>query len=364
MSISSAGLKVSRKNGEKFRKALVNLGLFDPKKKIRADQSHIYLPIQIQNIDDHLSEGVFEDILESFQKEALQILRSLGDFSVVDIEFEKKVLPISAEDLLGFRPHFEIVGDIAIVDCDEGVDEEKVASALMKVHKNVKTVIAPISPVEGEFRTRRFRHLAGERKTATLHKEHGLKYGLDLETVYFTPRLGTERKRLAKLIRPTETVLDMFAGVGPFALLLASKGAKVIAIDKNPEAVKYLRENAANNRIEEIEILEGDAFQLSKRYQNQADHIIMNLPHEAFHFLLPAINAVKDGGIVHYYSMSPEDDLYGEDRRHIEDAAQQAGAEVRILYQGIVRSYAPHQYNVVIDFQIIRGYAVDQKYLR
>jgi tRNA (guanine37-N1)-methyltransferase len=143
----------------------------------------------------------------------------------------------------------------------------------------------------------------------------------------------------------------MFAGVGPFALLVARRCAKVIAMDKNPIAVKFLRENARQNKIENIEILEGDATVLASRYENMADHVIMNLPHSASLFLIPAIRAARPGGTVHYYCIAPEDDLY-KDEALIRDAALKAGASVEVLYRGIVRSYAPHRHNVVIDFAV------------
>ncbi|MHC1630953.1 MAG: class I SAM-dependent methyltransferase [Methanotrichaceae archaeon] len=333
MSILSTGIKVSRDQGEEFRKALVRLSLFDQKRRIQSDLSHVYLPVQ------KLDEG------------AIEKLGLLGQFQVVAAKFQEKEQRVSAENILGYRPHFEVVGEIAIVAPEHA---EEVASALMKVHKNIKTAIAPISAVEGEFRTRRFRHVAGEKKTVTHHKEHGLKYRVDLEGAYFTPRLGTERLRIAKQVRSSDIVLDMFAGVGPFALLMAKKGARVIAIDKNPIAVKYLKENAALNQIEQIKILEGDATELARRYQNKADHVIMNLPHSTFQFLEPAIRAAKNDGTVHYYSISPEENLYERDMTFIEDAARQAAANFQIIYKGIVRSYAPRQYNVVIDFKVLK----------
>jgi tRNA (guanine37-N1)-methyltransferase len=77
----------------------------------------------------------------------------------------------------------------------------------------------------------------------------------------------------------------------------------------------------------------------------------MNLPHSASLFLLPAIKAAKPGGTVHYYCIAPEVDLY-KDEALIRDAAQQMGSSVKVLYRSIVRSYAPHRHNVVIDFRV------------
>jgi tRNA (guanine37-N1)-methyltransferase len=326
----SRGLKVHRSQGEKFRQRLVELGAFDRDRKIGSDEVHLYLPVL------------------DLSPEAEEKLRSLGDFDLVEAEFEDAERRETVGNLLGRRASFEVVGDVAILDDLDG----KAAAAIMAVHRNVRTVISSLTAVEGEYRTRRFRHVAGEEKTTTLHKEHGLRYRIDLEKAYFTPRLGTERLRVAKLIRPGDVVVDMFAGVGPFALLIAKRGAKVVAVDKNPEAVRLLRENARLNRIDGIEILEGDAADLAERYENFADHVIMNLPHTARDFLKEAMRIAKDGGVVHYYAIAPEEDLYGRDTAFVEEGASDLGAMVRILRCGVVRSYAPHQYNIVIDFEV------------
>jgi tRNA (guanine37-N1)-methyltransferase len=304
-------LKVSRKSGEKIRKALVEMDTFDRTRKICSDESHVYLPVLV--IDE----------------KSAAMVGSIAEFELVQINFLPEECVPSPEDLLGFRPSFEVVGDIAMV---EDNDAERVAAALMSTSKSIKTVIAPISDVEGEFRTRRFRHVAGEIRTVTLHKEHGLRYRVDLEGAYFTPRLGTERLRIASLVRPGDVVLDMFAGVGPFALLLAKKGADVIAMDKNPVAVKYLRENALLNKVNNIEILEGDASELALHYENRADRVIMNLPHSASEFLIPAMRAAKPEGIIHYYCIAPDDALY-RDEALLRKAAEEIGAGGEVLYK-------------------------------
>ena len=324
-------MRVRREYGERMRKALVENGLFDRSRKIHADEAHVCLPV-----------------LE-MDEPAVERLGQIAPFELLQMDFLPEERPATPEDILGYRPSFEVVGDIALVE--EG-DAKAVAAAILATSKSVRAVIAPISDVEGEFRTRRFRYVAGERRTTTVHKEHGLRYKVDLEGAYFTERLGTERLRVSRLIQPGDFVLDMFAGVGPFSLLLARKGARVVAMDKNPLAVRCLRENAILNKIKDIEILEGDAADLALRYAGQADHVIMNLPHSASSFLVPAMRAAKPGGTVHYYCIAPEDDLY-RDEALIRRAADGLGAEVEVLYRGIVRSYAPRRHNVVIDFRMI-----------
>lgn len=325
-------MKVPKLRGEPVRRALLTLGALDPGRKIFLEGDYICMPVLDLDVA------------------ARDLLGSISEFEVADLPFQKEPEAATARDLLGFKPSFDVVGDIAIVDPE---DAEKVASALMAVNKSILAVIAPVSDVEGEFRTRRFRHVAGDDRTSTIHKEHGLRYKIDLQEAYFTPRLGTERLRIISQTRPSDIVLDMFAGVGPFALPVARRCQKVIAIDKNPLAVKYMRENALMNKIENIEMLEGDARDLAAPYECTADQVIMNLPHSAFEFLETAIKSARDGGIVHYYAMSPEENLYG-DLRKIERSAEVLGAKIEVTYKGIVRSYSPRRYNVVIDFQVIK----------
>jgi tRNA (guanine37-N1)-methyltransferase len=330
---TTPGIRVPRVKGELFRQALAELGLFDRSRKISSDSNYVYLPVL------------------AMEEQAAALLRSQGHFDRVERKFETREKRSRPEDLLGYKPSYEVIGDIAIVEEDGG---EHVARALLAACKSIKVVLLPVSEVEGEFRLRRFRHIAGEERTTALHKENGLLYQVDLEGVYFTARLGNERLRVARGIRPSEMVLDMFAGVGPFSLLLAKRGARVIAVDKNPLAVKYLRQNAALNRIEDVTILEGDAADLALQFEGQADRVVMNLPHSSSEFLIPAMRAARNGGIVHYYTIAPEDALY-QDEVLIRRAADQLGLSVEISYRGIVRSYAPRRYNVVMDFRVWRA---------
>jgi len=326
-------MRVDRRNGEQMRRALVEARLFDRSRKIRSDGQFIYLPVI------------------PFDELASSSLQKIADYKLVQFILPpEEHIPVP-EEILGYHPSFDVVGDIAMIEEKDWAEAEKIASALMAANKSLKTVISAISDVEGEYRTRRFRHVAGEDRTVTVHREHGLSYRVDLQGAYFTGRLGTERLRVARQVSPGQVVLDMFAGVGPFALLLAKRGAYVIAMDKNPVAVKYLRENALRNKISNIEILEGDAADLALHYESRADHVIMNLPHSASAFLHPAMQAAAPGGVVNYYCIAPEAELY-RDEAQIEKAAGELGAKVEVLRREIVRRYAPRRHNVVIDFRV------------
>lgn len=331
-------IKVPKKKGEPVRRRLLELEILDNSVKISADESFLYLP---------LTRVPAPGELESFPEE----------IELMEFEFkpqEKKPVP---EDLLGFSPAYEVIGDIALLE-DPELDKEKasrIADALLLTHSNIKTVLKPLTPVIGEFRVREFEVVAGESRTETIHREYGCRYKVDLSRAYFTPRLSTERSRILSRVKEGDTIVDMFAGVGPYSILIAKskKPSKVLAIDKNPDAVHYLRENIILNSAKNIEAIEGDARKEAKKFAGTADHVIMNLPHSAFEFLDSAVLLTKPGGIIHYYGITPEDDLFESSIELIREAAEKAGRKIEVLEKRVVRSYAPHQYNICIEVRIV-----------
>lgn len=331
-------IKVSKKKGEPARRVLLGLEILDNSLKIGSDETFLYLPLTRELVPEE-----FESLPEGSE---------LTDFDFEPIE--KKPVP---EVLLGFSPAYEVIGDIALLE-DENLDAQtalKIADALLRTQPNIKSVVKPLTPVIGEFRIREFEIIAGEPRTETIHREYGCRYKVDLARAYFTPRLSTERSRILSWVKEGDTVVDMFAGVGPYSILLAKskKPSRVIAIDKNPDAVHYLRENISLNSAKNIEAIEGDAREEAKRFAGTADHVIMNLPHNAYEFLDSAVLLTKPGGIIHYYGMTPEDDLFESSVELIRKAAEKAGKQVEILEKRVVRSYAPHQYNICIEAKVI-----------
>jgi tRNA (guanine37-N1)-methyltransferase len=331
-------IKVPKKKGETVRRILLELEILDNSVKIGSDEAFLYLP---------LNRGPAPDELKNFPEE-IEFLKF--DFKLQ----EKKPVP---ENLLGFSPAYEVIGDIALLE-DPELDKQKasrIASALLQTQPNIKTVIKPLTPVIGEFRVREFEVIAGEMRTETIHREYGCRYKVDLARAYFTPRLSTERSRILSWIKEGDTVVDMFAGVGPYSILIAKskKPSKVLAIDKNPDAVRYLRENIILNSAKNIEAVEGDAREEAKKFAGSADHVIMNLPHSVSEFLDSAVLLTKPGGIIHYYGITPEDDLFESSIELIRKAAEKAGRNIEVLDKRVVRSYAPHQYNICIEARIV-----------
>jgi tRNA (guanine37-N1)-methyltransferase len=228
---------------------------------------------------------------------------------------------------------------------------ESIGEAILKVHRHIKAVFAKGSKVSGEYRVRELIHLAGERRTETLHRENGIRLRLDVAKVYYTPRLATERMRVFEKTQPGEVVFDMFAGVGPYSILLAKKAKLIFTCDLNPWAIKYLEENRRLNKAFNVIPILGDVRKVAGRVK--ADRVIMNLPKFADRFLKEAMMSVKPGGVVHYYGFGPEEDLFSEHEMKINAVARELGFKVEFLGERKVRPYAPRQSNIAIDFQVL-----------
>jgi tRNA (guanine37-N1)-methyltransferase len=185
---------------------------------------------------------------------------------------------------------------------------------------------------------------------------------VDLSKVFFSPRLSTEHQRLANLVEDRERVVDMFAGVGPFSILIAktTKDVTVDAIDSNPDAARLIGENARINRVaSKLKVHMGDAGTVIHReLLHQATRVIMNHPSASRHFVGAACDALSpSGGIIHYYTFSEGQDPEVGAKRELEYSLKPIGykiREVRTVHR--VREVAPMKWQVVVDAEIIPRY--------
>jgi tRNA (guanine37-N1)-methyltransferase len=322
--MESQYIRASKNRGEQTRRELIELGVVDKNLKIRTENDDLLIPV----------------------------LKHIEGYEIGIGDFEEIIIERSPAEILGFSPAYEHIGDIAIIDRQQA-QAHRVAQVLLKQNR-IKTVLQAESSVTGEYRTRSVSILAGEKRTRTLYRENKCRYLIDLSRVYFTPRLSTERARIADKIHDGEIVVDMFAGVGPFSILIAKRypRAHVIAIDKNPDAIRYLKENVKLNKVENIKIIDRDARDAVKEISG-ADHVIMNLPHSAIEFLDAAFGVLKNGGIIHFYAIAHENDLFDGILKRIEAVAGLSGLQIVPLDKRIVRPYAPYQFNICIDFQVL-----------
>ncbi len=340
-------LKVPRKDGERTRQELLAAGVLDNGYPISSEGEFIFLPLAASAKEGLPAGAKFEVVEREAERRERPPKKLIDALSGLLTEAERDALVAS----------FDIIGDIAIVEIPDelGPKEKEIGEALLKVHKNVKTVLKKLGPMEGEFRVRRLGFLAGEDRTETTYRENGVPMRLDVAKVYFSVRLASERKRIAELVEPAERVLVLFAGVGPFALAIAKKrpDAHITAVEINPDAVRYMKENITLNRFRGIEPLQGDARDAVRSLPaGSFDRVVMPLPKSAEEFLDVAFAALKDGGVVHFYTLADASDPFGEAMEKAVLKAEKSGVSVEIQSQRIVRPYSPLVVQVVLDLLI------------
>jgi tRNA (guanine37-N1)-methyltransferase len=348
-------IKTPKINGEKAITIANKLKILNKELEIQKDNIHIYIPV---------IRSLSQDEMENLKKQVSTIEISTRVFP------ERKKRVTTFLDLLGNKlpPHLlaslpraiDFIGDIAVIEIPQELEayKKEIGGAILKAHKNVLTVLAKSGAVTGTYRLREFIFIAGEPKTETIHKEHGCKYYVDLAKAYFSPRLSYEHNRVSSLVREGETVIDMFAGVGPFSILIAKKheNVKVYALDINPDAVVFLKRNIRLNRVEgKVQPVLGDAKQIVKKmFKGSADRVIMNLPEKAIEFVDAACEALKpEGGTIHFYSFVNASDSIENLKLRFQGEVEKFGRKVeKIPFSRFVRETAPYEWQAVLDAKI------------
>jgi tRNA (guanine37-N1)-methyltransferase len=266
------------------------------------------------------------------------------------------------EESMSVYSAFDIIGDITIFKLSNPstARTEVVAEAIMKRHGNVKAVFAQTGGVAGDFRLRRLAHIAGENRTVTVHRESSCCFAVDVESCYFSPRLMHERMRIARMVQPDEVVVNMFAGVGCFSIIIAkhSQAAKVFSIDVNPVAVEFMKENIRRNRVYgKVVPLLGDAKAIIEaRLQRCADRVLMPLPEKAFAYLPSAVSALKiSGGWIHIYAFEhalKTESAAEKVRQKVAETLGASGVNFEVPHVRIVRSTGPNWFQLVADMHV------------
>lgn len=180
---------------------------------------------------------------------------------------------LSEKEMALLKTSFDVVGDIAILEIDRELRKKEtlIAKTLLQLHPHIKTVVRKQGSHTGKLRLQKMKHLAGKKTKETVHKESGVELQLDIEKVYFSTRLGTERLRIAREIRPQEDVLVMFSGCAPYPCVLAkqSKVGKVYGMELNRPGHAYGVENVFRNRLSNVRLLQGDVSQLLPSFYRQ-----------------------------------------------------------------------------------------------
>ena len=254
---------------------------------------------------------------------------------------------------------FDQVGDIIIVRIPDSLSSKKkiIGETLLEQVKTAKSVFYQSSSVEGEFRTRDLEILAGEDKTETEYKEFGCRFIVDVKKAFFSPRLSTERNRIADLVQEGETVVNMFGGVGMFSIIAAKrKKCTVYNIDINSIAAKLCEKNIELNKLKgKVISINGDATKIiEEQLQDKGDRVLMLLPERSDEFLNSAILTTKNNGIIHYYSHIHADEKSNAAKLSEKHYFEITSVKSKILDSKIVRAVGPRYYQTVVDVKITK----------
>jgi tRNA (guanine37-N1)-methyltransferase len=318
------------KSAESVRKKLAERKLLDTRYGVQREKGHVYFPVRG-------AVAGFE-IVEMDARKRERKPRSLKD---------ALGNALSDEELENALSSFDVMGDIAVIEIPRNLEakEKTIGEAILKVHRNVKTVCKKAGRHTGVYRTMPVEAIAGKPKTSTIYTEHGVKMRVDVGEVYFSPRLATERKRIANQVKDGETIAALFAGVGPFPLVIAKeKKVHIYAVELNPRAYELMLENIKMNKLKGvIEPVLGDVREI--RLQ-KCDRVLMPLPKGGEDFLDVAFRTCKKGGIIHFYQFASEEDLYSDAIAKVKEHGK-----VEILDKRKVKPHAPRVWQVVLDFR-------------
>ena len=257
---------------------------------------------------------------------------------------------------------YDIIGDIAIIKPIPGFQANVTEGAgkIVAVNRHVRTVLRQTTPVSGEFRTRTLEWILGEKKTETVHREHGCQFKVDVAKVYFSPRLLYERIRVARKVAPDETVINMFAGAGCFSIIIAkhSQASKVFSIDINPEATRYMFENVCLNKVAgRVSTILGDSKAIIELHlRARADRVLMPLPTRAIAYMDAAIASLKPKlGNIHIYDFVHAKKGENPLQKTLDKIASRLSQfELSVIRRDarIVRTIGPNWYQTVVDLTL------------
>ncbi len=266
-------------------------------------------------------------------------------------EILSKELP---ERLVGLLPkHWVQIGDVLILPLRPELEpyKERIAEVYAEV-LGVKTVLRK-GRISGEFRETNYEVLYGG-DTITVHVENGVKYKLDVARIMFSPANVKERVRMAKVAKPGELVVDMFAGIGHLSLPMAVHGgARVIAIEKSPYTFRFLVENIELNKVQD----RMTAYNIDNRDfpgENIADRVLMGYVVTTHEFIPKALEIAKDEAIIHYHNTVPERLMPREPFETFRRIAREHGYEAEKLNEFVIKRYAPGVWHVVVDVRVFK----------
>jgi len=313
------------------------------------------------------------DNLQTFIKSnEIQVVKKTINLDYQNFTYEQVLKTCLPENIT--IPHaFERIGHIAHLNLrDEQLPYKHViGQAILDKNIQVKTVLNKVGKIDTVFRTFQIEVLAGEDNLVAEVKENECFFKFNFSEVYWNSRLQYEHFNLIDTFKSSDTICDMFAGVGPFACpAVKLKKCIFYANDLNPNSVKYMKENATNNKIDLTRLfmynLDARDFVKELLFPKEKDqkpvpfnHVIMNLPSTSIEFLdvfrdiflNPNENPPIPPPMIHCYTFtknSDNGDLVQDTRKNVENILGHKIPDDFICFE--VRDVSPNKRMMRISF--------------
>ncbi|MFX0184352.1 MAG: class I SAM-dependent methyltransferase family protein [Candidatus Hodarchaeota archaeon] len=342
------GVGIPPKNAEKARILLIKSNLLDLNRKPVKTKDFVFFPII-----DHTS---IPEVLHEFKfKIQTQFFPNRVLHEPIEEQLQKEFPTVNWDQI---TLKFDQIGNIAVLKLDPTntttIFRKRAGSEILSRHSKLVAVLNKNEPVSGTKRVYPIEYLAGERIFQTWHQEYGVFIFVDLKRAYFNPRLTEEHHRVAMCVKSNEKILDMFTGVGSFALHCAKvTDCKVVAIDINPYAIFALQNSVNRNKLHGIiyPIIGDSRFILRK--QHYFDRVIINLPQISRNFISYAAKLVKKGGILTFYQFIPKSINPKLKIRELIETELPNINSYKELYFKVGREVSPSRVQINVDLQII-----------
>lgn len=324
-----------REDAEAALKRIISIGLLDKSRKVIRREDRVEIPVlrRLSEFDMVVQES------PSFYLKRPELSEALQD-----------LIP---ERCLSLLPRgWFILGDVIIVKIHPLLRdyESQIGHALLQYYPRCSTVLAD-EGIAGQLRQPVRRTIVGS-KSRTRHKENAVVFHLDAREVMFSAGNLRERTRMSRLGQG-EMVVDMFAGIGYFSIPMAvhSRPKKVLAIELNPNAYRFLCQNIQANQVQDIvQPILGDCALKTPRAI--ADRVLMGMVQVTDRYLETGISALKPGGTLHYHQTIPSRQFPDAAVREVKEASEALGRRAEILKCLRVKKFSPGMVHAVIDARI------------
>ena len=331
-------VKVPIKEAQKAKENLLMKGLFDKEHFIKKDKEFVYFPVKKR--------------FRTKYKIIHKLLKKKKPKSNLKGSLAKK---LGKRELDLVRTAMDVIGNIAILEIPKELEKKEnlIAKQVLSTNKSINTVLKK-GKHRGVYRTQNLKYLAGEKTREAEYRENNVTLKLDVEKVYFSPRLSNERKRIYKQVKKGEDVLVMFAGAGPYTCVIAknTNAKHITGVEINPEAHNYSLQNVIANKLNNTSVFLGDVKNIVPKLNKKFDRILMPLPKTAANYLDVALKASKKGTVIHFYDFQKETETKKSTDK-IKKACAEARKKCRIIQTVKCGQAAPREFRFCIEFKVL-----------